>query len=378
LIINNIRDLPSRKGWYFFENMEFIESQLILKKGITFKGLSPSNQKEIYYGEVVFTTGMTGYIETLTDPSYAGEIITFTYPLIGNYGVPEKKYWESEKIHVSGIIVSEACTNWDHINGKSSLLNWLESQKVPIMTNVDTRELTKQLREYGVMPGAILPTNYSSNSQNKKLNYTNLSDQNLIPEVSTKIKNIYNQKKSNNKTIIVVDCGIKNNILRSLKELPLTIHHVPYNYDYTQEKFDAVFLSNGPGDPKVCIETIAILKKAMKLEKPIFGICLGSQILALAAGADTYKLKYGHRGQNQPCREEKTGKCFITSQNHGYAVDEKTIPKDWYINFRNLNDNSVEGISHKTLPFFSVQFHPEASPGPTDTKWLFEKFYDLI
>ncbi|OGH59494.1 MAG: carbamoyl phosphate synthase small subunit [Candidatus Magasanikbacteria bacterium RIFCSPHIGHO2_01_FULL_33_34] len=358
--------------------MEFIESQLILKKGITFKGLSPSNQKEIYYGEVVFTTGMTGYIETLTDPSYAGEIITFTYPLIGNYGVPEKKYWESEKIHVSGIIVSEACTNWDHINGKSSLLNWLESQKVPIMTNVDTRELTKQLREYGVMPGAILPTNYSSNSQNKKLNYTNLSDQNLIPEVSTKIKNIYNQKKSNNKTIIVVDCGIKNNILRSLKELPLTIHHVPYNYDYTQEKFDAVFLSNGPGDPKVCIETIAILKKAMKLEKPIFGICLGSQILALAAGADTYKLKYGHRGQNQPCREEKTGKCFITSQNHGYAVDEKTIPKDWYINFRNLNDNSVEGISHKTLPFFSVQFHPEASPGPTDTKWLFEKFYDLI
>lgn len=199
--------------------------------------------------------------------------------------------------------------------------------------------------------------------------------ENLVAQVSCAKKTTYGKGK---KRIIMVDCGMKENIVRCLAEYPATLIRVPYNYDYTNEKYDGVFLSNGPGDPSVCTETITILKKAMALQKPIFGICLGSQLMALAAGAKTYKLPYGHRSQNQPCLNTATNSCVLTSQNHGFAVDETTLPKGWYVNFRNLNDGTVEGIAHKTLPFFSVQFHPEASPGPVDTKDLFEKFYALL
>lgn len=341
--------------------------QLILNNGAVYPGVSPTSIRHTAYGEVVFTTGMTGYIETLTDPSYAGQIIVFTYPLIGNYGVPAKKYWESTKIHARGVIVSEACTQWSHPQGQKSLLEWLDEQQVPIITDVDTRALTKLLRESGVMLGAIVakaPTSFIDPNKDH-----------LAAEVSIKAKKTYGKGK---KTIIAVDCGMKENIIRCLEEYPLTIHRVPYNYDYSEEKWDGVFLSNGPGDPARCTETITILRKAMEKKKPIFGICLGSQLMGLAAGARTYKLPYGHRGHNQPCQQTKTNHCVMTSQNHGYAVDETTLPKGWYVNYRNLNDNSVEGVAHKTLPFFSVQFHPEAAPGPTDTRELFEKFYRLL
>jgi len=355
-------------------------AKLILQNNQIFEGLSPAWQEDIFPGEVVFTTGMTGYVETLTDPSYAGQIITFTYPLIGNYGIPTKKYWESTKIHARGVIISEACKHWSHQAGKLSLLQWLKQQKIPIITNVDTRALTKLLRASGVMPGTIdckqikLTKNYLKTiklaSQSIGPDY-----EHLVSQVSIKKKKIYGKAK---KKIIVIDCGMKKNIMRCLQKFPLTIHRVPYNYDYNNENFDGIFISNGPGDPMRCKKIIKILKKAMKIKKPIFGICLGTQIMALAAGAKTYKLPYGHRGQNQPCIETKTKRCYITSQNHGYTIKEKTLPKEWYVNFKNLNDNSVEGIAHKKLPFFSVQFHPEASPGPTDTSWLFEKFYNLL
>ncbi|MSU75231.1 MAG: carbamoyl-phosphate synthase (glutamine-hydrolyzing) small subunit [Candidatus Magasanikbacteria bacterium] len=356
--------------------MQLKPSQLILKNGRVFPGLSPAHQKGQFHGEVVFNTGMTGYVETLTDPSYNGQILTFTYPLIGNYGVPGPKTWESKKIHLSGVVVSEACEKYSHSTALRSLLEWLKDQQVPILMGVDTRALTKVIRESGVMLGAILCGEQNKQGkQIRQIKHEDPNDRNLVAEVSIKKPKTYGTGK---KKIIAVDCGMKENIIRSLQQFPWTIERVPYNYDYTKEKFDGLFLSNGPGDPAACTETIAILKKAIKMQKPIMGICLGSQLMALAAGAKTYKLPFGHRGQNQPCQEVESGKCSITSQNHGYAVDEKTLPKGWYVNFRNLNDNSVEGVAHKTLPFFSVQFHPEASPGPVDTRWLFEKFYDLV
>ncbi|MFA4830612.1 MAG: glutamine-hydrolyzing carbamoyl-phosphate synthase small subunit [Patescibacteria group bacterium] len=389
--------------------MKSTPSKLILKNKTQFPGYSPSWQTDWYSGEVVFTTGMTGYVETLTDPSYAGQIIVFTYPLIGNYGVPAVKTprwgvsgarwgvsrhgisgWESNKIHAAGVVVSEACENWSHADGKLSLLEWLKEQKVPIITGVDTRALTKMLREYGVMLGAINTRHEARNTRHETRNtkletivrlpitnykFIDPNKKNLVAKVSCKKKKTYGKGK---KIIFAVDCGMKESIMRELKKFDLTIHRVPYNYDYTKEKFDGVVLSNGPGDPMMANETIEILKRAMKFKKPIFGICLGSQLMGLAAGAKTYKLPYGHRGQNQPVIETATKRCYITSQNHGYAVNEKSLPRDWRVNFRNLNDGSVEGVAHKRLPFFSVQFHPEAAPGPTDTARLFRQFYELL
>ncbi len=346
-------------------------SKLILENGHTFEGFSHFAQKNSPVGEVVFTTGMTGYVETLTDPSYAGQIVVFTYPLIGNYGVPDRSHWESKKIWATGVAVSEACVNWSHFQGTQSLIEWLKKEKIPFITNVDTRALTKHIRMSGTMRGYIQSVNPTSRSHK----FLAPAHEQLVAKVSPSSIQTYGHGKKN---IIVVDCGLKENIIRCLQEFPLTITRVPYNYDYTREHYDGIFLSNGPGDPADCLETIAILKKALEKKKPIFGICLGSQLLALAAGAKTYKLPFGHRGHNQPCQEVRTKKCVLTSQNHGYAIDEATLPKEWYVTFRNLNDGSVEGVAHKKLPFFSVQFHPEASPGPTDTKELFTTFFKLL
>ncbi len=337
-------------------------SGLHLTDGTVFNGLAPEWQTGQYVGEVVFNTGMTGYVESLTDPSYSGQILVFTYPLIGNYGV-DLASAESDKIQVSGVVVSEVTVGWSHAGSDRSLLEWLRSQNIPILTDVDTRALTKHLRVKGTMAGSIgiLPA----------------EDMRLEKQrVSVAEPEVYNQQFE--KTVILVDCGAKGNILRSLMKLPVRIKRVPYNYDYTSEPYDAVLLSNGPGDPTNYRETVDVTKKALAIGKPMFGICLGNQIMALAAGAKTYRLKFGHRGHNQPCQEKTTGHCYITSQNHGYAIKEKSLPKDWFVSFKNLNDGSVEGIQHKTKPFFSVQFHPEACPGPTDTEWLFERFYKTL
>jgi carbamoyl-phosphate synthase small subunit len=308
---------------------------------------------------------MTGYVESLTDPSYTNQILVFTYPLIGNYGVQLDEV-ESSKIQVSGVIVSEMVTNPSHSDIDLSLIDWLESQNIPFITNADTREITKYLRSRGTMLGSI---------SDAKAEVT----EKLVLEpkkVSIKEPVIYNDNYK--KKVILVDCGAKDNILRSLLKYPLQVKKVPYDYDYSTENYDAVLISNGPGDPMDYGPTIKIAKKALKLDKPIFGICLGTQIMALAAGAKTYKLPFGHRGHNQPCMDLDSNRCYITSQNHGYAISEKTLPRNWKVSFRNLNDGSVEGVEHKTKPFFSVQFHPEASPGPTDTEWLFERFYKTI
>ena len=337
---------------------------LTLADGRIYKGEMPQWQHgQAFMGEVVFSTGMTGYNESLTDPSYSGQILVFTYPLIGNYGV-DLRTSESSKIHAAGVIVSSAAHQWSHGASDRSLLEWLESEGVPILIDVDTRALTKHLRTRGTMLGGI---------STKPINTKDLKPTGQI--VSTTQPETHG---SGDKHVILVDCGAKDNILRSLLDLGLTVTKVPHDYDYTRGTYDGVLLGNGPGDPTDYRATIAIARKALKGDKPIFGICLGSQIMALAAGGSTYRLKFGHRGHNQPCVDLASDHAVITSQNHGYAVDEQTRPPGWRVLFRNLNDDSVEGIQHASKPFFAVQFHPEACPGPTDTAYLFRKFQEML
>lgn len=353
----------------FCDHIHWVPAKLLLENGEAYEGISPDWCEEESFGEVVFTTGMTGYVESITDPSFAGQILTFTFPLIGNYGVPDQKFWESSKIHLRGLVLSELSLFCDHHQAVKSLGAWLKEQKVPFICGVDTRALTKSLRSQGVALGAI------AKGKKNPVHFPDPNQTHLVASVSTKQVQEFGKGK---KTIIAVDCGMKENILRSLLKFPVKVKRVPFDYDYSEEEFDGVFISNGPGDPMICKETIAVLQKVLKKKKPVFGICLGAQLLALGIGAKTFKLPYGHRGQNQPCAHLNSRRCFLTSQNHGYAIDEKTLPKGWEVTFRNLNDSSVEGIAHCTYPFFAVQFHPEASPGPLDTLWLFEQFYKLL
>ena len=349
--------------------MQLIPAQLILETGEVFHGLSPTSQDGQHFGEVVFNTGMAGYVESLTDPSYAGQIISFTYPLIGNYGVSSPDTWESNKIHVSGVVMSEMAPVYSSHSAEKSLSTWLQENHIPWIMGIDTRALAKRLRTKGVIPGVITSVNQHPEK------FVQFASVDWVHEVSIKEPRMYG---SGEKLVIAIDCGMKENIIRCLTKYPLRIKRVPYNYDFTNEEFDGVFISNGPGDPIHCQQTIAILQKALAKQKPTFGICLGTQLMALAVGAKTYKLPFGHRSLNQPCLDVTSGRCFLTSQNHSYAVDETTLPKEWRVLFRNLNDQSVEGIEHSSLPFFAVQFHPEAAPGPLDTQWLFQKFYDAI
>ena len=347
--------------------------KLILEDGSVFSGHSFGFEKPVS-GEVVFNTGMTGYPESLSDPSYWGQILALTYPLIGNYGVPSpekdcfgiEKNFESAGIKAAGLIVSDYSFDHSHWQAKESLGQWLKREKVPALTGIDARALTKKLREKGVMLGKIV-------FGEDKTKLSNPNERNLASEVSCSKPALFGEGKPK---FALLDLGVKNNIVRSLLQRACSVTKFPWDYDIFNGKyeFDAVFASNGPGNPKKCTATVETLKKAMEYEIPSFGICFGNQILALAAGAETYKLKYGHRSQNQPCLLEGTKKCFITSQNHGFAVDEKTLPKKWKSWFRNLNDGTNEGIKHDSKPFMSVQFHPEARPGPTDTGFLFDEF----
>lgn len=356
---------------------------LRLANGKTFAGYSFGKFANTD-GEVVFTTGMTGYPESLTDPSYSGQILVFTYPLIGNYGIPRfsrddtsktvQNGFESGKIQVRGIIVSGYSFDYSHFDASGSLHTWLLENGIPGIYGIDTRELTKTLRTTGVMLGKI-----TTKPEDGFFEVVDPNNTNLAGLVGVKEPVIYSPKKKNPKKILLIDCGVKNNIIRNFMNRGAEVIRVPLDFDPLNSvyEFDGIFVSNGPGDPKMCINAIENLRKSFDLNKPIFGICLGSQILGLSAGADTFKLKFGHRSQNQPCIE-LGGHCYITSQNHGYAVDTKTLPADWSEWFVNNNDGTNEGVQHNSKPFFAVQFHPEASPGPNDTGWLFDKFIDLL
>jgi len=351
--------------------MNYKKAKLVLNDGSEYVGKSFGYETNTN-GEVVFNTGMVGYPETLTDPSYRGQILTMTFPLIGNYGVPDKdiengllKYFESDNIHCRGLIVSGYSENYSHWNAVRSLSDWLKEEKIPAVFGIDTRKLTRKLRESGTMPGKIIINN------KKKIDFENIDELDLVSQVSVKKPVEYKKGKTK---VILVDCGTKNNIIQAFLKRDITVLRVPHNYNFLNEETDGIIISNGPGNPKVCKETIKNVRKAVKKEIPILGVCLGSQIIALAVGADTYKLKYGHRGHNQPCNELGTRKCYITSQNHGYAVDTDSLPMDWREWFVNENDGTNEGIIHISKPFFAAQFHPEASPGPDDTEFIFDLF----
>ena len=367
---------------------------LLLADGTAFHGQSFGAAKHCD-GEVVFNTGMVGYPESMTDPSYRGQILVFTYPLIGNYGVPseEKNAWgfsknfESEAIHVRGIVVANVSEDYSHFAAVSSLGRWMEHHGIPGITGVDTRALTKKLRETGVMLGRIVCDDTGEKREEKKEQHAiqDPNTLNLVAEVSCNEPITYEPEGGIwNATIIAFDCGMKRNILRSFLKRGIRVHRVPWNYDLQTSKlpYDAVFISNGPGDPKACKETIAQIRWSIQQGIPTFGICLGNQLMALAVGGDTYKLKYGHRGANQPCSEWKeqsgewseTSRCIITSQNHGFAVDDTSLPKGWHVWFKNANDGSVEGITHESGKFRAVQFHPESTPGPEDANYLFDEF----
>ncbi len=354
---------------------------LLLDDGTKFHGYSFGAERPVA-GEVVFNTAMSGYPESLTDPSYAGQLLTLTYPLIGNYGVPPfsvepngiATYMESDKIYVSALIVSEYSEEYSHWSAVESLASWLKRENIPGITGIDTRALTKALREHGVMMGKIIFDDEPDN-----IPTANYNGVNFVSKVSCKEIIRYNSN-DNNKKVVLVDCGVKNNIIRCLVNRGVEVIRVPWDYDFNELEFDGLFLANGPGDPDTCSKTVENIKRFLESQdvRPCMGICMGNQLLSKAAGARIYKLKYGHRSHNQPVREVGTNRCFITTQNHGYAVDASTLSSDWEELFVNMNDGSNEGIRHKSRPWFSAQFHPEACSGPLDTDFLFDEYLKLF
>ena len=362
-------------------------ARLILEDGSQFVGWSFGYDAPTT-GEVVFNTAMTGYPESLTDPSYAGQILVTTYPLIGNYGVPDTGlgknslplFMESEKIHAKALVVADYSETYSHWNAKESLAAWLKREKIPAITGIDTRRLTKVLRESGVMMGRIVISDYSEYSEDSEYSEKDYGSVNWVEKVSCKEVITYQPEGEKKHRVVLVDCGVKANIIRCLIKRGIEVVRVPWDYDFNQLEFDGLFLANGPGDPEQCIKTVEHIRTFLNNEtvRPCMGICLGNQLLAKAAGAKTYKLKYGHRSHNQPVQKVGTTQCFITSQNHGYAVDDSTLPSDWEPLFVNMNDGSNEGIRHKTNPWMSAQFHPEACSGPVDTEFLFDEFTKML
>ncbi len=362
------------------------KAALVLEDGTFFLGKGFGAPKKLT-GEVVFSTSMVGYPEALTDPSYKGQVLALTYPLVGNYGVPPYDlnygipiYFESDRIQTSGLIIHELCTQPFHWASTRTLDKWLLDEGIPGMSGVDTRRLTKKLRTHGVMLGIIQSFEEGEEPDVEKLlqEAKNIPDPNatdLVGEVSVKEPVQYYADGKYN--IVLIDCGVKNSIIRNLLKRGINVTRVPYDFsakDILDYKPDGVFLSNGPGDPKKCVKTIEAAKELIE-KVPVMGICLGAQIMALSQGGDTYKLKFGHRSQNQPALDVNNNRCYITTQNHGYAIDTECfcrIPLEPW--FMNANDRTVEGVKHKSRPAFAVQWHPEASPGPYDTEFLFDEF----
>lgn len=355
---------------------QYRRGALVLADGSRYEGWSFGAETSAP-GEVVFNTGMVGYPESLSDPSYRGQLLTLTYPLVGNYGVPvdEKdefglsRHFESDRLQIAGLIVSAYSDKPHHWREHRTLGAWLAESGVPALFGLDTRALTKKIREHGAMLGAIVTDG------NETPAFLDPNARNLVAEVSRREPLEMGQGELH---VLVYDCGIKSNILRLFLQRGVRLTVAPWDYDPSGTSFDGVFISNGPGDPARCEATIGYLRSLMERHIPIFGICLGHQLLSRAAGATTYKLKFGHRGQNQPCVDLTTGRCFITPQNHGYAVDATSLPPGWLPYFENANDGTNEGIRHESEPFFSVQFHPEAKGGPSDTEYLFDRFLDLM
>jgi carbamoyl-phosphate synthase small subunit len=357
--------------------------KLVLEDGTELPGQAYASDRCVA-GEVVFNTGMTGYVETLTDPSYRGQILVLTYPMIGNYGVPAPRPagslarpYESDRVQVQGLVVQSYVDAHSHHLGERSLAEWLKAEGVPLLSGIDTRALTQKLREKGTMRGWLVPGGTAIDDARRTADEVDMR-RGVFREVAPREVVVH---EGGSPRILLVDAGAKDNIVRSLLERGATVVRAPYHADVVglARECDGVLLGNGPGDPKDLGELVEKVRVLLAdYARPIFGVCLGNQILALAAGADTGKLPYGHRGVNQPVQDLLTRRCFVTSQNHGYAVRDGALPAGWEPWFVNLNDGTNEGIRHRTRPFASVQFHPEASPGPRDTGYLFDDFLRLV
>jgi carbamoyl-phosphate synthase small subunit len=357
-----------------------LEAVLILEDGSVWRGRGIGARGRVS-GEVVFNTGMAGYTESLTDPSYRGQILCQTYPLVGNYGVSPEDF-ESDRPQVRGYIVSEACEFPSHRSSRDSLPSWLRTNGIPGISGLDTRALTKRLREQGVMLGILETTEAEPDIPGLLREAGQIPDPNkldLVREVTSREVRTYNTR--GRRTVALLDCGVKRSILRCLVRRKVKVVRLPADSPLERvmdSRPAGVVISNGPGDPRRCPETIRTVRGLLEEKVPLFGICLGNQILALAAGGATYKLKFGHRGQNQPCLEDGTERCYITSQNHGYAVETGRLPEGWKPWFTNANDGTNEGLVHRSGLFLGVQFHPEANPGPTDTEFLFDRFLERL
>jgi len=370
----------------------------MLEDGSIFEGIGFGYPAAVA-GEIVFNTGMVGYTETLTDPSYRGQILCLTYPLIGNYGVPSMddtdefglpKFFESDKIQVKGLIIHDLSIAASHWSCVKTLDEWLYEQRIPGVYNIDTRELTKKLRVNGVMAGAISSSVIQKGKlANSEVDVRELSSliknqqygqQDFMPEVSTNMPREYGDNTK--ETIVLLDTGTKNSIIRNILRIGFKVVSLPWDSSFEEVMSyepKGIVISNGPGDPKVCKTAIKTAEQLIMASIPTLGICLGEQILALAAGADTYKLKFGHRGQNKPCMDLRNNRTYITSQNHGYGIDHKSLENTGFkIWFSNTDDQTVEGIEHESKPIIAVQFHPEASPGPYDCIFVFERFKELL
>ncbi len=368
-----------------------LKAKLVLEDGSVFEGIGFGFPGRTV-GEVVFNTGMVGYTEALTDPSYRGQLLCLTYPLVGNYGVPSykakdefglPKYFEAETIQPKALIIHELSPLASHWACERTLDEWLYDEKIPAIHGIDTRELTKRIRVKGVMMGAMEVSEKDVNTESlvdALRNSRKYDDTNFMPEVSTKSVQSYGGKDQ--ECVALVDTGTKYSIIRNILRTGYRVVRLPHTASLNQvmsHKPRGVVLSNGPGDPKFCKETIELAGNLIDQGVPTLGICLGNQILALAAGADTYKLKYGHRGQNKPCVDLRDGSAYVTSQNHGYCIKPDSLESTGFrIWFKNADDSTVEGIMHKEKPVIAVQFHPEASPGPYDCMFVFEMLAKLM
>lgn len=371
--IESLLIITHRLNFYRMHNTK--RAWLELSDGTVMQGYSFGHESSTA-GEVVFNTAMTGYPESLTDPSYEGQILVTTYPLAGNYGVPPRgeqnavsKYYESDHIHARAIVAQDYSWQHSHWQADRSLAEWLREEGIPGIYGIDTRALTKHLRTHGSMLGRIVVEGC------EPVEFYDPNEENLVAKTSCGEVEHYGE---GDRHVVLVDCGVKHNIIRCLTRRNVRVTRVPWDYDFLTLDYDGLFISNGPGNPDYVDVTVENLRRALALDKPICGICMGNQLLARAAGARVYKLPFGHRSHNQPVRRVGTDQCFITSQNHGFAVDSASLPADWEPLFVNLNDGTNEGIRHRSKPFFSAQFHPEASSGPKDTEFLFDEFIAML